>query len=71
MNVAGRSMVQVVSAAIVAVLAVAGPAEAQDRLVQEERDAATNATVRIYKTSQGPRIDVQTSSLRIGKEVRC
>ena len=69
MNVAGRSMGQVLSA-VVAVLIVAGPAGAQDRLVQEERDAATNATVRIYKTAQGPRIDVQTSSLRLGKEMR-
>ena len=69
MNVASRSMVRVLSM-VVAVLAVAGPARAQDRLVQEERDAATNATVRVYKTTQGPRIDVQASSFRLGKESR-
>lgn len=68
MNVGVRSVVQIVSLAAVLVV-MAGPAAAQDRLIQEERDVVTNATVRVFKTTRGPRIDVETPSLRLRKQL--
>ena len=47
----------------------AAPAAAQDRLVHHEFDRISNATVRVFKTSTGGRIEVETPDLRITKSV--
>jgi hypothetical protein len=53
----------------VAILAVAGRAAAQERLVQQAIDQATGAVVRLYETADGPRIDVAAAGLTIRKAV--
>ena len=47
----------------------AGPASAQDRLVQESRDPMTGSVAKVYRTSHGPRIDLLATGLLIRKEV--
>jgi hypothetical protein len=47
----------------------AAPVTAQERLVHHEFDRITNATVRVFKTSAGGRIEVETPDLRISKLV--
>jgi hypothetical protein len=47
----------------------AAPVAAQERLVHHEFDRNTSATVRVFKTSAGGRIEVETPDLRISKSV--
>jgi hypothetical protein len=45
------------------------PAAAQDRLIQEATDRGTGAALRVYATSSGPRIEMQTPALLLQKQV--
>ncbi len=45
------------------------PASAQDRLVHQEVDRNTNAVVRVFKTTDGGRIEVATPRLKVTKSV--
>jgi hypothetical protein len=47
----------------------ATPAAAQDRLIQEATDRGTKAALRVYATDHGPRLEMQTSSLLLQKQV--
>ena len=68
MKVGVKNAWQVLSL-VAAIVVAAAPAAAQDRLLQEERDAVTNATVRVFKTSRGPRIDVEAPAIRLRKQL--
>ena len=68
MNVVIRKMVR--GAWLLAALTLGvGPASAQDRLIQEAKDSATKATLRLYRTSGGPRLDVDTPALQLRKQM--
>jgi len=45
------------------------PAAAQDRLIQQATDRETGATLRVYSTSTGPRLEMQTPALLLQKQV--
>jgi hypothetical protein len=59
--------VAVLAAGAIAVMV--GQATAQDRLVQEERDRATGAVVRVYRIPGGARIDVDAPAIRLRKQL--
>ena len=58
-----------VGATLLAIGVAARPAAAQERLVHQEVDRNTNAVVRVFKTTDGGRIEVATPSLRVTKSV--
>ena len=45
------------------------PAAAQDRLIQQATDRETGAALRVYSTSTGPRLEMQTPALLLQKQV--
>lgn len=45
------------------------PAAAQDRLIQEATDRGTGAALRVYSTASGPRLEMQTPTLLLQKQV--
>ncbi|HEX5070626.1 MAG TPA: hypothetical protein VFV78_10485 [Vicinamibacterales bacterium] len=45
------------------------PAAAQNRLIQEAKDSATGATLRVYSTTTGPRLEMQTPTLLLQKQL--
>jgi hypothetical protein len=53
-----------------AFVAVAGQAFAQSKPVAESKDGATGAVVRLYRSPAGPRLEVQSASLSLTKELR-
>jgi hypothetical protein len=42
---------------------------AQDRLVHQATDPATGAVARLFQTSAGPRLEVESSDITLGKQV--
>ncbi len=57
-------------ALVAAVLVAMGSrAAAQDRLVLEGKDPATGATARVYRTATGPRIDLETPTVHLRKQL--
>ena len=49
--------------------ALAESAAAQERLIQEATDSVTGATLRVYSTTSGPRLEVRTPKLLLQKQV--
>jgi hypothetical protein len=57
-------------AAVCVGITLAQPAAAQDRLVHRGTDQNTGAVVRVFKTSTGGRIELETTELKLSKEVK-
>jgi hypothetical protein len=58
------------AAAVAAViLLTTGMASAQDRLLQEAKDAASGTTMRVFTTAQGPRLELEARGLFLTKQV--
>jgi hypothetical protein len=55
--------------AATALIALGGQAAAQDLMIQQGRDPATGATVRVYRTTSGARLDVETKGVSIRKQL--
>jgi len=64
-----KKMTYVVGLLVVMSVALAAPAAAQDRLIQEATDSVTGATLRVYSTTSGPRLELQTPTLLLQKQV--
>jgi len=62
-------MMSVVGIVAVGSGVLATPAAAQDRLIQEARDNVSGATLRVYSTLTGPRLELQTPALLLRKQV--
>jgi hypothetical protein len=58
-----------VGATVMAIVVAVAPAAAQERLVHQEVDRNTNAVVRVFKTTDGGRIEVATPRLKVTKSV--
>ena len=56
--------------AVAAFMAGSGRAAAQDRLLQQTRDSATGAWMRLYQTADGQRIEVEAPAMTIRKQVK-
>ncbi len=57
------------AATFAAVVMTTGVASAQDRLLQEAKDPATGATMRVYAGVSGPRVELEASGLFLTKQV--
>jgi hypothetical protein len=64
-----NSMVRVLGMLAFVAGVLVRPAAAQDRLLQEATDAGTGAKLRVYSTLAGPRLELQTPTLLLQKQV--
>jgi hypothetical protein len=58
-----------IAAAAAVFVMTTGLASAQDRLLQEAKDPGTGATMRVFASAQGPRVELEASGLFLTKQV--
>jgi hypothetical protein len=69
MTTGNRTTVAALAAAAMVMIVMTGRASAQDRLLQEAKDPATGATMRVFASAQGPRLELEARGLFLTKQV--
>lgn len=64
-----KSSMNLTVLAATALIALGGQAAAQDVMIQQGKDPVTGATVRVYRTNSGARLDVQADGVSIRKQL--